>query len=365
MDFGNEWVEEKKMAIEKDEDAEKMLQYYIYNRMKKENLHDVAEIYAQEANLEISKLARCEESMLTKWWESFWPTFCLRLSSKRGENVQSAGQLSTGYALAMLASLKNQGASSSGQTPKEPQQNVLPVTGNPVMSHQFTGNAPIIPNFSNVMQENHVSGMLPELERYQQDTRGLYNCDNVIAQSPAELFSAPGNYQHRAGNLPMKTVSDGFLGQSSAKPLFVAETFGNKHLGFAPDELLPGQALVGANTLFYPMPPSGSQSHLQLPALPATMEIPGEVTQDPYNYGLARFANMGLSSPVGPNSTFSMIADHAGEANYWMNQLPPTGLAMAVPGPDFLVYRSRVPDALLLSFHLAAEAYSRLYPPAQ
>lgn len=41
----------------------------------------------------ISSVARCEESLLTKWWESFWPAFCLRLSNEEGANAQSAGQV--------------------------------------------------------------------------------------------------------------------------------------------------------------------------------------------------------------------------------------------------------------------------------
>lgn len=34
--------------------------------------------------------------------------------------------------------------------------------------------------------------------------------------------------------------------------------------------------------------------------------------QDPKNEGLGRFGNMELSCPVGPNSTFATVADHAG-----------------------------------------------------
>lgn len=169
-------------------------------------------------------------------------------------------QLSTANALEMLESLKNQGASSSLQTPMDPLLDVLPVIANTVISQQLAGNTPIIPIFNNVKQENHVYSLLPPLERNYQVIRGLYNCDNVIAQSPAEFFSAPGIYQHIIGKLPMNTVSDSILEQSysSANPLSVEEAFGYGRFGFAPVELLPGQVLVNADSL-YPMPPSGNQ----------------------------------------------------------------------------------------------------------
>lgn len=40
MATGNEWWAEMKKAIENGED-EKMFQLYVYNHMKKKNLHDV------------------------------------------------------------------------------------------------------------------------------------------------------------------------------------------------------------------------------------------------------------------------------------------------------------------------------------
>ncbi|KAK1370190.1 hypothetical protein POM88_036282 [Heracleum sosnowskyi] len=321
-----------KKAIEVGEDAEKMLQHYIYNHMKRKNLHDVAEIYAQEANLESSQLARCEESLLTEWWESFWPTFCSRLSNEAGANAQSSGQPSMVNALSMLASLKNQGASSSQQTPMDPQQDVLP--------------------------ENHASSLLPLLDRNQQSSYGLNNYCNLIAHSPAEFLSAPGIYPRRTGKLPMNTVSDSILGQSAANPLLVADAFGNECLGFAPVEFLPGQALVGANML-YTMQPSGSQSHLQLPA---TMETPAQGTKEPKYDGLGRCVEMELTCPVGPNSSFT---DHAGETN-WNNQLPPTGVGMAVLGPDLYSYKSRLPDSFLQFFHQTVDMYmAGSYPPPE
>lgn len=135
-------------------------------------------------------------------------------------------------ALAMLASLKNQGDNATMETP-------------------------IVPNFNNVMQENHASSLLPLLERNQLISRGLNNCGNVIAHSPAELL-APGIYPRRTDKLPLNTVSVSILGPSAATPLLVAEAFGNERLGFPPVELLPGQVRVGANML-YMMPPSGIQ----------------------------------------------------------------------------------------------------------
>ncbi|KAK1366728.1 hypothetical protein POM88_042289 [Heracleum sosnowskyi] len=66
--------------------------------------------------------------------------------------------------------------------------------------------------------------------------------------------------------LPMNTISDSILGQSAAKPLLSAEAFENEFLEFPPVELLHEQELVDADTL-YMMPPSGCQSHLQLPGL--------------------------------------------------------------------------------------------------
>ncbi|KAK1380775.1 hypothetical protein POM88_027519 [Heracleum sosnowskyi] len=66
--------------------------------------------------------------------------------------------------------------------------------------------------------------------------------------------------------LPMNTISDSILGQSAAKRLLSAEAFENEFLEFPPVELLHEQELVDADTL-YMMPPSGCQSHLQLPGL--------------------------------------------------------------------------------------------------
>lgn len=116
---------------------------------------------------------------MTEWWQFFWPTFCSRLSNKAGENVESSGQQSMENAMAMLASKKNQGASSSRQTPNDPQHDVLPVIA----------------------------------------TTGI-----------RQQLSNPGIYQRRTGKLPMDTINDSGLGQSAAEPWLVAEAFGNERL---------------------------------------------------------------------------------------------------------------------------------------
>ncbi|KAK1370189.1 hypothetical protein POM88_036281 [Heracleum sosnowskyi] len=410
------------MAMENGEDAEKMLQLYIYNHMKKKNLHEAAEIYAQEANLEMSQMARCDESLLTEWWRSFWPTFCSRLSNKSGANAQSSGQPSIETTQAMLASLHIDGTSSSRQAPTSiAQQDVLPEIATTGMSRQLAGKTPIIPNFQYVMQENHDSSLFPLLERNQPIICGSNNCGNVIAPSPAELLSAPGVYQNRTGKLPMNTISDSILGQSAAKPLLAAEAFGNEFLEFPPVELLHEQELVDADML-YMMPPSGCQSNLQLPA---TMETPAQVTKIPQNDRPGRSDNMELTHPVGPDSPITIIeenaglsaaqalgkgplgfppvqllpteitsvlphvnpsqlqmpvsvqpppqaargwslpvaAPNAGEANR-NNHLPPTGMQMGVPGPDLDSYKSRLPDSFLQFFRQTVEMYTN-QPPQQ
>ncbi|KAL1833207.1 hypothetical protein ACET3Z_002858 [Daucus carota] len=75
-------------------------QLYIYNRLKKKNLHSVAEIFAQEANLKQSQMVSCNDNLLEEWWETFWPTYC----SVAEPNGQSSGQSSMVNAPGQLAS---------------------------------------------------------------------------------------------------------------------------------------------------------------------------------------------------------------------------------------------------------------------
>ncbi|WOG89833.1 hypothetical protein DCAR_0209072 [Daucus carota subsp. sativus] len=104
MAFGKEWDKERELAMKNEGDAQKMLELYIYDHMKKKNLLDVASRFAKEANVETSQLGETDENLLLEWWEFFCPAFC----SGARVNAQSSGQA--------MASWENQGAGSTRQT---------------------------------------------------------------------------------------------------------------------------------------------------------------------------------------------------------------------------------------------------------
>lgn len=87
-------------------DHGKMLRYYIYNTMKKEGFHVVADVFACEEKLDMFEVVEVNENLLAEWWESFWPRFC---SGPAKPIIDDA--------MALLASMKKSGATSSQQIP--------------------------------------------------------------------------------------------------------------------------------------------------------------------------------------------------------------------------------------------------------
>ncbi|KAK1378731.1 hypothetical protein POM88_025475 [Heracleum sosnowskyi] len=55
-----------------DNDTQKMLMLYIHDHMKKNNMHDAAKVFAQEANLELKPVIDAPEGFLAEWWGVFW-----------------------------------------------------------------------------------------------------------------------------------------------------------------------------------------------------------------------------------------------------------------------------------------------------
>ncbi|XP_063939811.1 uncharacterized protein LOC135148494 [Daucus carota subsp. sativus] len=55
-----------------DKDTHRMLMLYIHDHMRKNNMHEAAKIFAEEANLELNPVIDAPGGFLAEWWEVFW-----------------------------------------------------------------------------------------------------------------------------------------------------------------------------------------------------------------------------------------------------------------------------------------------------
>ncbi|XP_063944340.1 uncharacterized protein LOC108206616 [Daucus carota subsp. sativus] len=188
MEFCENLNDMKYMILGKERGAEEMLHLCIYNHMKRSGLHEVAETFAKEANIEMADLVH-DERMLTDWWGIFWPQFGSRMAMQPGENPESSAQPSVKEALEILSSLNRTNVGIARAPPN----------GNP---------------------SQHVN--------------------NVMGQSPEGWFQTPPeDSQRRAGKHPMNTDTTSILGRSAAGEM------GMGALMFPPVHFLPTEMTSG------------------------------------------------------------------------------------------------------------------------
>ncbi|KAL1806001.1 hypothetical protein ACET3Z_029069 [Daucus carota] len=63
------------------------LMLYIHDHMRKNNMHEAAKIFAEEANLELNPVIDAPQGFLAEWWEVFWNKYFSIYSSIPGCEV--------------------------------------------------------------------------------------------------------------------------------------------------------------------------------------------------------------------------------------------------------------------------------------
>ncbi|XP_017221497.1 uncharacterized protein LOC108198244 [Daucus carota subsp. sativus] len=119
-----------------DKDTHRMLMLYIHDHMRKNNMHEAAKIFAEEANLELNPVIDAPQGFLAEWWEVFWNKYFSIYSNIPGcEDIsRDASTLHTSFVLPTPGFSK-------GMTAGTLLQNIFPrFTSISTMSQQLVGN---------------------------------------------------------------------------------------------------------------------------------------------------------------------------------------------------------------------------------
>ncbi|KAL3522293.1 hypothetical protein ACH5RR_015127 [Cinchona calisaya] len=155
-----------------DWDAQKILDKYIHDYMKRKNMHETAEIFAQEANVDDKAAVAIDapEGFLKEWWSLFWDVFSSRLESS------------------------SQAAAATGNVP----QNFPPVMPRPPMSQQTIANMQLNPFASSPRPElnqqamSAVQTLCPMLPMPEMNQQVMSAMPNLQLEAFANFPANPG-----------------------------------------------------------------------------------------------------------------------------------------------------------------------------
>ncbi|CAK9176171.1 unnamed protein product, partial [Ilex paraguariensis] len=153
-------------------DPQKMLDLYILDYMKRNNMHETAEIFANEAGVPPNPaVLSSPEGFLTEWWSVFWEVYSSRLPSH-----QEAGEESSVKASQMMG---------------DELQNVFPMMTSPGMNQQRAGQIP-----------NELQNIFPMMTSPGLNQQRAGQIPNEL-QNVFPMMTSPGMNQQRAGQIPI------------------------------------------------------------------------------------------------------------------------------------------------------------------
>ncbi|XP_034697287.1 transcriptional corepressor LEUNIG-like [Vitis riparia] len=183
------------MAPGDEWDAEKMLQVYILDYMKKKNMHTAADVFATEANVGSNPIAiESAGGFLAEWWSIFYDVFASRQAmGEQGTSQQEA---------------RGDGSSLEIQTTENELQSLHPLVPNFEMNQQTPG---LFTNLENMLGQQSSSLSAAKMHRQQQiarqpqqrvrrDNRQGINMGRATSMDPT-LYGVPRAAIPRAGPL--------------------------------------------------------------------------------------------------------------------------------------------------------------------
>ncbi|XP_059596258.1 transcriptional corepressor LEUNIG_HOMOLOG isoform X4 [Vitis vinifera] len=183
------------MAPGDEWDAEKMLQVYILDYMKKKNMHTAADVFATEANVGSNPIAiESAGGFLAEWWSIFYDVFASRQAlGEQGTSQQEA---------------RGDGSSLEIQTTENELQSLHPLVPNFEMNQQTPG---LFTNLENMLGQQSSSLSAAKMHRQQQiarqtqqrvrrDNRQGINMGRATSMDP-NLYGVPRAAIPRAGPL--------------------------------------------------------------------------------------------------------------------------------------------------------------------
>ncbi|XP_073038699.1 uncharacterized protein [Primulina eburnea] len=236
-------------------DAQKMLDKYVHDYMIRNNMHDAANIFAEEANICLRPVAiNSEEGFLAEWWSLFWDVYSDILSkhpsttegcaSKESipvnyQATQNAGNCSQKILLEMerpdMNDMSQNISAAMGMLgiPNQPQTVHLTALPSPDMENLHQSTPPMTmprPDMKGDFLTNLVAASIHEQEHLMFPERGLdFNSQLLNVDQLARMLPSSSKYSYPLEMVPQKPFGNGgfvtnFPGSIAAQPIHHGES---------------------------------------------------------------------------------------------------------------------------------------------
>ncbi|XP_075502974.1 uncharacterized protein LOC142540587 isoform X4 [Primulina tabacum] len=238
-----------------DWDAQKMLDKYVHDYMIRNNMHDAANIFAEEANICLRPVAiNSEEGFLAEWWSLFWDVYSDILSKHPSttegyaskdsipvnyQATQNAGNCSQKILLEMerpdMNDMSQNISAAMGMLglPNQPQTVHLTALPSPDMENLHQSTPPMTmprPDMKGDFLTNLVAASIHEQEHLMFPERGLdFNSQLLNVDQLARMLPSSSKCSYPLEMVPQKPFGNcgfvtNFTGYVAAQPIHHGES---------------------------------------------------------------------------------------------------------------------------------------------